>query len=157
MAKSAGRLVQSNTLRWKFQNFLDYLKKRGEGLTAKDVTPMTSGYHPKIDITPEIWMWYAAYFHSIIGVLKLIVELGRIDIGVEASMLSSHLVLPREGHFQELLHVFTYLKKHMNTEMVLDLSEPDIYMNYFHFHDWSYLIYSSMGEEIREDLSPNIP
>ena len=51
-------------------------------------------------------------------------ELGRVDINVEASMLYSHLGMPREGHTQELLHVFTYLKKNMNTEMVFDPSEP---------------------------------
>ena len=36
------------------QNVMNYLKKRGEGLSAKAVTPMTSGYHPEIDITPEL-------------------------------------------------------------------------------------------------------
>ena len=97
------------------KNFLDYLKKKGEGLSAKALTPMNSGQRPAIDIKPELGVKYAAYFHSIIGVLRRIVELGRIDINVEASMFSSDLVLTREGHFQELLHVFTYIKKHMNT------------------------------------------
>ena len=34
------------------QNVMNYLKKRCEGLAAKSVTPMTSGYRPEIDITP---------------------------------------------------------------------------------------------------------
>ena len=85
---------------------------------------MASGYHPEIDITPELGEEDAAYFHYLIDVLRWVVELGRVDINVEASMLSSHLAMPREGHMQELLHVFTYLKKHMNTEMVFDPSEP---------------------------------
>ena len=41
-------------------------------------------------------------------------------------MLSSHLVIPREGHLEELLHIFTYMRKHMNTEMVFDPSVPNI-------------------------------
>ena len=85
---------------------------------------MTSGYCPEIDITPELGEADTEYFHSLIGVLRWIVELGRVDINVEASMLSSHLAIPREGHTQELLHVFAYLKKHMNTEMVFDPSGP---------------------------------
>ena len=85
---------------------------------------MTSDYRPEIYITPELGEADATYFHSLIGVLRWIVELGRVDINVEASMLSSHLAIPREGHMQELLHVFAYLKKHMNTEMVFDPSEP---------------------------------
>ena len=73
-----------------------------------------------------------------------IVELVRIDINVEASMLLSHLVLPQEGHFQELLRVFACLKKHTNTEIMFDPSEPDIDIKSFHLQDWSYLIYSSL-------------
>ena len=46
--------------------------------------------------------------------------IGQVDINVEASMLSSRLAMPIEGHMQELIHVFAYLKKHMNTEMVFD-------------------------------------
>ena len=57
-------------------------------------------------------------------------ELGRVDINVEASMMSSHLAMTREGHMQKLLQVFVYLKKHMNTEMVFDPSEPEIDMTY---------------------------
>ena len=101
---------------------------------------MTSGYRPEIDITPEIGEADAAYLHSLIGVLRWIVELGRVDINFEASILSSHLAMPREGHMQELLHVFAHLKKHMNTEMVFDPSEPEIDINYFQHQDWSYLI-----------------
>ena len=68
------------------KNVLNYLKNRGEGLEEKAVTPMTNGYHPEIDITPELGPEVAAYFHSLIGVLRCIVELGRIDINVEVSM-----------------------------------------------------------------------
>ena len=49
---------------------------------------MNSGYCPEIDITPELGKEDAAYFHSLIGVLRWIVELGRVDINIEASMLS---------------------------------------------------------------------
>ena len=82
------------------KNVTEYLKKRGEGLAAKAVTLMTSDYRPEIDITPELGEEDAAYFHSLIGVLIWIVELGRVYINVEASMLSSHLEMSREGHMQ---------------------------------------------------------
>ena len=128
------------------QNFLEFLKKKGGCLAAKYVTPISSGYQPDIDITPELGMEDADYFHSLIGVLICIVELGRIDINMEASVLSSYVLLPREGSFQELLHVFANLKKHMNTLMMFDPSETYIDMNSFHCQDWSYSIYSSSGE-----------
>ena len=69
-------------------------------------------------------------------------------------MLSSHLALPREVHFQELLKIFAYLKKNMNSEMVFDTSDTDIDMDSFHLQDWSYSIYSSPGEELKESLPP---
>ena len=76
------------------QNVLNYLKKRVVGLAAKYVTPMTNGYRPEIDIMPELGPEDSSYSHSLIGVLRWIVELSTIDINVEVSMLSLHLVLP---------------------------------------------------------------
>ena len=64
-------------------NVTEYLNKRGEGLAAKAFTLMTSGYRPEIDITPELGEEDAEYFHSLIGVLRWIVELGRVDINIE--------------------------------------------------------------------------
>jgi hypothetical protein len=62
----------------------------------------------------------ATYYHSLIGVLRWIVKLGRADFDVEVSMLSSHLALSRVGHLKELFHIFAYLKAYHNTEMVFD-------------------------------------
>ena len=53
------------------------------------------------------------------------VELGRVDVCLEVSMMSSHLALPREGHLEQVLHIFAYLKKYHNTELVYDPSDPD--------------------------------
>ena len=92
-------------------------------MAAKAVTPMTNGYRPEIDITPECGPEDAAYLHSLIGGSRWIVELGRIDINVEVSMFSSHLVLPREENMQAIIHIFAYLKKHLNSEMVFDTSD----------------------------------
>jgi hypothetical protein len=53
---------------------------------------------------------------SLIGILRWIVELGRVDICLEVSMMSSHLVLPREGYLEQGFHIFAHLKKYHNTE-----------------------------------------
>jgi len=85
-----------------------YLEKKGEKLVAKAPTPLSSGYHPEIDISQELASVNVSYFHSLISVLHWIVELGRADICIEVSMISSHLGLPREGHMKELYHIFVY-------------------------------------------------
>ena len=46
-------------------------------------------------------------------------ELGRVDIACEVSMMSSCMALPRHGHLCELYNLFAYLKRYHNTEMVL--------------------------------------
>ena len=63
-------------------------------------------------------------------------ELGRIDIITEVSMLASQLALPREGHLEAVFHIFGYLKGHHNARMVFDLTYPTPDMSIFQEYDW---------------------
>ena len=63
-------------------------------------------YRPEIDVTEELGDEDASYYQSLIGILRWMVELGRVDICTEVSMMSSHLSMPRRGHLEALLHVF---------------------------------------------------
>lgn len=98
---------------------------------AKAPTPLLNGYNPEIDLSPELGGADASYFHLMIGVLKWIVELGHANICIEVLMLSSHLVLPREGHMKDVLHIFAYLKKHHNSEMVFNSTPIELERNLF--------------------------
>jgi hypothetical protein len=118
-------------------------------------TPMQTTYRPELDVSPELSTRESAYYQSMIGVLRWIVELGRVDICLEVSMMSSHLVLPREGHFAQVMHIFAYLKKYHNTEMVFDPSEPAIDQAQFDLQDWSS---SEFGHvQGQEELPPKMP
>ena len=68
------------------------------------------GYSPELDESPTLNPSLASYYQSQIGILRWMVEIGRIDIMTEVSMLSSHLAMPREGHLDAVLHVYAYLK-----------------------------------------------
>ena len=135
------------------KNVEDYLGKKGENLPARVKTPLSNGYRPEVDTTDELGPAEASYYQSLIGILRWMVELGRVDICVEVSMMSSHLALPRKGHLKELFHIFGYLKKHHNSEMPFDPSRPDIDMGKFPRQDWSRSIYG----EPEEELPPNMP
>ena len=63
-------------------------------------------YWPGLDVAPELSTELASYYQSLIGVLRWIVELSSMGICLEVSLLSSHLALPREGHFEQVLQVF---------------------------------------------------
>ena len=100
-------------------------------------TPLTTSYRPELDVSRELNVDDAAYYQSLIGILRWIVELGRVDVCLEVSMMSSHLALPREGHLEQVLHIFAYLKKYHNTELVYDPSDPVVDENDFERRDWA--------------------
>jgi hypothetical protein len=82
------------------------------------------------------------------------VELGRVDICLEVSMMSFHLVLPREGHLELVFHIFAHLKKYHNTEVVYDPSDPVIDEAQFDAKDW---VSSEFGHlDGVEELPPNM-
>ena len=67
--------------------------------------PFVMGYEPDMDISTECDVEEATYFQSVIGIMRWMIEIGRIDVATEVSMLSSHLAYPREGHMEAALHV----------------------------------------------------
>ena len=79
------------------KNVEKFLDKRKEFLPKKAPAPFTSNYRPEIDVSAELSPSDAAYYQSLIGILRWIVELGRIDMTVEVWMMSSMLALSRKG------------------------------------------------------------
>jgi len=137
------------------KNVEKYLEILGKKLPAKAETPMQTSYRPELDVTEELGAQEGSYYQSLIGILRWMVELGRIDICLEVSMMSSHLALPRQGHLEQLLHVFAYLKKHHNAELVLDPSDPVVDEASFDAKDWTS---SEFGHiQGKEELPGNMP
>ena len=94
-------------------------------------------YQSELDVSLELSTEESSYYQSLIGVLRLIVELGRIDICLEVSMMSSHLALPREGHWDQVFQIFAYLKKYHNAELIYNLSDPVVNEHEFKQRDWT--------------------
>jgi hypothetical protein len=90
------------------------LSKTGLSLRGKPTTPMQTNYRPELDISPVLGLEQANYYQSLIGILRWAMELGRIDIYVDVTLLSSHLVEPRTGNLEQVFHIFSYLKAHLN-------------------------------------------
>jgi hypothetical protein len=78
------------------------------------------------------------------------VELGRIDIITEVSTLSTFVCVPREGHLDDVYHLFAYLSLHHNARVVFDPTYPDIYMCAFIKTDWK-----PMYGDVKEAIPPN--
>jgi hypothetical protein len=87
------------------------LDASGQRLPSRATTPIQAGYRPELDTSSaQLNLSGVRYYQELIGVLRWTVELGRIDILMEVSMLWSHLALPREGHLQQVYHTFAFIK-----------------------------------------------
>jgi hypothetical protein len=91
------------------------------------------------------------YYQSLIGVLRWAVELGRLDIDVDVSKLSRFLAAPRQGHLEQVLHVFAFLKRHPKSKIVFDDTLPPVSGFGYAAHDWSEL-YPGAAEVIPHNI-----
>jgi hypothetical protein len=106
-------------------------------LPKKAATPFSAGYRPELDVSPELDDRRQNYFQGLIGVLRWLCELGRLDIIVPVSMLSRYLAQAREGHLDQVFHIFAYLKSHDRSTLVFDDTRPFIDDRWFVRRDWS--------------------
>ena len=63
-------------------------------------------------------------------------EIGRVDILTGVSMMASQIDMPREGHFEVVLHVFSFLCQKYNSRTAFDPTYPAIDMNDFKECKW---------------------
>ena len=64
--------------------------------------------------------------------------------------MSSHMIQPREGHLEEVLHIFAYLKHHPSALMMFDDNPVDWNESVFANHDPS-----KHYRDATEELPPN--
>jgi hypothetical protein len=114
--------------------------------------PFPLNYVPELDTTPTLDDQQSAFYQSQIGVLRWIVELGRVDIITEVSELSSFLTMPREGHLDAVSHLFNYLDKRHNARIVFDPTYPVIDQSSFKECDWK-----AFYGDVREAIPVNAP
>jgi hypothetical protein len=143
-------------------------REYGAKLPKRVSGPLPTNYRPDIDITPELNAEELSYYQSQIGVLRWMVELGRIDIVTEVSSLASCSALPRKGHLEAVFHIFAYLKlevrgycvrvkvrgwKKTNETIIMDPTYPDIDLT--KFNDGA--AWSSFYGDNHEAIPPHMP
>ena len=132
------------------RNLEVHLNVRGYKLRNRVNSPFTPSYRPECDTSEECDEDDARLYLSLIGLLRWMVELGRVDLVCEVSMMSSYTAAPRKGHLLQLFHMFAFLKAHHNSRMVFDPSYPDIDIDQFPKKEWKHH-YGSMKEEVTDD------
>eukprot|EP00804_Cyclotella_cryptica_P021849 CCRYP_000809-RA/>CCRYP_000809-RA protein AED:0.35 eAED:0.35 QI:0/0/0/1/0/0.33/3/0/307 len=137
------------------KNVETFLKNNLEGWSSwpkRGDNPFPCDHAPEEDVTPLLEPGVATYYMQLIGVLRWMCELGRIDICTKVSMLSSFAAMPRKGHLEAALHVFSYLKSKSNSRLIFDPKEPDVRKSDFVVCDWS-----DFYRGAEEALPPNAP
>ena len=148
---SAWALSTSQYIQEAAKNVEAHLNRKGLLLRKGTNSPLSNGYRPECDASPELDLEDASYYSSLIGMLRWIVEMGRIDICCEVSMMSSHVAMPREGHLQQVFHIFAYLKVHHNARLVLDPTYADIDGEAFEKREWK-SVYGDLEERKPQEL-----
>jgi hypothetical protein len=133
-------------------NVEEELAKRGKRLPSKCVTPFSSGYAPWLEESPELNADGVQRYQELIGQLRWAIEIGRVDILLETSLLSSYLAMPRAGHLEQAYHIFGYLKTHPKRKLGFDPAHPAINENRFQKCDWT-----EFYREASEAIPTNMP
>ena len=128
----------------------------GEGFTFRNSAknPFPTGYKPELYVTEELGPEMISRYLQLIGIFRWAVELRRINIFLEVSLLSQYQVSPRFGHLEVLYNVFAYTNKHLDMgRLAYDSKEPDVdELAFVQGDDWKYFY-----GDVEEELPPRIP
>lgn len=108
------------------KNVEERIGKKGRKLTGKIDVPMPQNYHPELDESRELDGDDVTMYQELIGMLRWAVEIGRVDVLTELSMLSSYQASPREGHLEHIINIFSYIKKNIKLTLYFDPAPPRI-------------------------------
>jgi hypothetical protein len=86
---------------------------------------MQASYSPELDGTLELDADGTHFYQELIGMLRWATELGRTDILHEVSILSQYQACPREGHVEQLLGIFGFLKVKYKKTIHLNPDAPN--------------------------------
>ena len=132
------------------RNVKNWLTERDLYLKKKAPSVLPTGYRPELDLSALCGDEEISYFQEQIGVLRWAVELGRVDIANEVSMLASYCAMPRVGHLNAMFHIYAYLNTHERSKIVFDPSYiPHIDVEQ---PDWS-----DFYPNAKEELPPDMP
>ena len=134
------------------KNVEEALAKKGLRLPTKCYTPLATDYRPELETSAELKADGVQYYQELIGVLRWAVELGRVDILLETSLMSTHLALPRAGHLDQVYRMFGYLKLYPKRKLAFDGLHPKISERMFKKHEWQ-----DFYRDAKEAIPSNMP
>ena len=95
-------------------------------MPTKALTSFSHKYSLELDITPEIDTDDTRLCQAWVQILLWAVELGRLNIHLEVSLISSHVANHRRWYLKEILHIFADLKKRNKLTIAFNPRHPSI-------------------------------
>ncbi|KAL7475938.1 hypothetical protein ACHAW6_001835 [Cyclotella cf. meneghiniana] len=121
------------------RNIETFLKSNLDGrysLPKRAKNSFPCDYAPDEDVSLLLEPDVAKFYKQLMGIMRWMYELGRIDICTNVSMLSLYSTMLHEGHLETTLHVFSFLKSKSNLRLIFDPMEPDVRKSDFVECDW---------------------
>jgi hypothetical protein len=120
--------------------------------TRQRKRPYQFGFKPELDVLDELQGEEVTWYQQLIGMLRWMTELGRIDVLYEVSKLSSHSALPRKGHLRAVYILFYHLQKTKSRKFAFDNKRCDVDVLCYFRGDWS-----DFYPETDAKIPPNMP
>ena len=97
--------------RWSLVVLMEYASNKK--LKFKISCPFRSAdYRPELDSTALLEPDMISRYQHLIGILRWACDLGRLDILLEVALLRSFSAAPRQGHYDQVYNIFSYIKVH---------------------------------------------
>ena len=133
--QSVWTMCSKDNVKLAVSNIEGQLQSKHMKLPKKTLTPMISDYIPELDTSPELSSDNVTFFQEIIGMLRWVIEIERVDIHKEVSLLSSYQAAPREGHLEHLLRIVAFLKRKPKLTLYFYPNEAKLDENMFNGSD----------------------
>ena len=130
------------------------LKKEGKSLPKKAKVQICQSYRPELDSSEELEGEDITYYQESMGILRWLMEIGRVDIHTEVSMLSAYQASPRRGHLSAFYQIFAYLKQKPKLSLYFDPRLPNV--NYTAFQDNAHDFQEYYRDAV-EEMPPRVP
>ena len=117
-------MSSSSYVKAAIETISEQLHKRSMKFNNRCNTPILQGYRPELDNSQELEDEDVTFYQEMMGMLRWAIELGRVDIYHEVSILSSYQAAPRRGHLEQVINIFSYLRKNPKLTLYFDKQLP---------------------------------
>ena len=91
-----------------------------------DHSVSSQSYRPELEMTKGCNDDQIQFYHILVGIMRWLCKIGRINILTDTSLLLIYLLESRVGNMHQALHLFKYLKDHKCSKYVFYPNYVDI-------------------------------